>query len=80
MILTVTWDNTDEIILQRAIKDNEIIDPDFFLGEIEEHLECSISVGEGYVPYGCGDISVELADNPKSGACWTCASYMLKGE
>ena len=78
MILTITFDNSDEIALQRLLEDHELLDCDLYAKQFaNDHLDADLSL-DGIVPLGCGQFSVEIAEHPKTFVCWQARSYFTK--
>lgn len=77
MFLTITWDQSNEVAYQRELDDDEILDCDFFAQEFVENFDLGGLSRGGFVPTGMGDFTVELAEEPKSGVCWTIQSYFI---
>ena len=75
MFLTITADNSDEILLQRELEGHELVDCDVHAIAFASNYLCADVSFDGHVPLGCGEFSVELAEFPKSGSCWSSRSY-----
>ncbi len=82
MYLTITSDTSHEVLLQRELDGDELLDMDFFAREFAQEIyEGGISEG-GSVLGGCGDFTVTLGDDPDPQAfvVWNSKSYFLAAE
>ena len=82
MYLTITSDRSGEVLLQRELDGDELLDMDFFARNFaSEMYEGGISEG-GIVPGGCGDFTVTLGDDPDPTAfvVWDSKSYFFAAE
>lgn len=77
MFLTITDDTSDDILFQRELDGNETLDCDTYaIAFAADYYDSTISF-DGHVPLGCGQITVELAEHPRSGSCWASQSYFI---
>ncbi len=75
--LTITDDQSGTILEQRPLGDDETMTcDDYALAFMDKHRFES-SIDNGYVPLGCGDFSVEIAEVPQSAVCWESKSYFF---
>ena len=77
MFVTVTWDDTGEIIMQRELSGEDILDCDLYAEEVADQQGFLFETDNGHCPLGCCDYTVELADVPLSAVCWTSKSYFM---
>ncbi len=77
MFLTIVSDNSEEVLVKRELGENESLAPDDYVKEFEAAFELELSKGDGIVPLGCGDITIEIAEVPRSAVCWAAKSYMI---
>ena len=80
MFVTITQDDTDEILLQRPLEGQEILDCLTYAKELGAIQGFNISEDTGYCPTGCCDITVELAEHPQTGSCWAIESFFIASE
>ena len=80
MYVTVTWDRDNEIMFQRELAGEDILDCDIYANEAAEMYGFNINNSDGYCPVGLCDFTVELADEPQTAVCWTTKSYFIAPE
>lgn len=80
MRVCIKSDMDDEIMLDRELDDDEILDCDIYAAEIANLYGFTIDTRDGHVPLGLADFTVELADQPNTGDCWTAQSYFIAPE
>jgi hypothetical protein len=77
MFLTITDDQSGEILMQRTLSRRETIDCDAHAADFaRDYFDAAVS-WDGYVPLGCGHFTVELAEAPRSSSCWSARSYFV---
>lgn len=80
MFLTITEDQSNEIIYQRELGDDESISCDYWAHRFAlDHYECRIC-SDGDVPLGGGHFTVEIAEQPQTAVCWQAKSYFISGK
>lgn len=80
MILTITSDQDGDVLFQRPLEGDELLDCDIYAERFaSDYFDADIS-RDGHVPLGCGEFTVELADNPGTAVCWSTRSYFTKLE
>ena len=76
MFVTITNDHDGEVIYQRKLEDDELLDPVIYAKDYLEWADLDVELDmDGHVPLGCGDFTVELAEHPGTGVCWTAQSF-----
>jgi hypothetical protein len=81
MFLHITCDQSGHTLLSRKLRGAEILDCDLYAAQFAaDHFDAALDMRGGHVPAHCGDFTVELADNPGTGVCWTSQSYFLETE
>jgi hypothetical protein len=78
MFLTITDDHSGAILQHRPLHDSDLLDVDLYAAEFADLEGLELGRDSGRVPLGCGDFTVELADNPGSGVCWVARSYFAE--
>ena len=64
MFVTAYHNSTNEIIFQRLLADDEIMDPLVFANQVAEMFCTTLAKSDGYIPSGCGDFTIEFAEQP----------------
>ena len=68
--------NEPEII--RPLGDDDILDCEIYADEYAHDLGVTIAAADGYIPNGCGDITVTLLEDLETRYhIWTTADYFL---
>lgn len=70
-------DSSREIIFERDLADDELLDCDIYAKEVAEMFGMDLSKEGGHIPDGCGDFTITLADDPDSAVCWSHKSYFF---
>jgi len=80
MYLYITNDGDGSVLIDRALGDEESLEPNDYLDEVEALYcgEVEVSREGGYCPLGCCDFTIEIAEEPSTGVCWQSRSYFWK--
>lgn len=79
MYLHITDDQSGETLDLRKLRGSDIADCDALAEQYANSIDCEID-GDGFVPDGCGNITVTLRDTVKPSArVWNSKSYFLRG-
>ncbi len=76
----VTAYNQDGIIFQRLLADDEIMDPLVFANKVAELFCTTLAEDTLHIPAGCGDFTIEFAEQPLTAVCWSSEDYLLEAE
>jgi hypothetical protein len=81
MFVVVYNPETNEVIYQRRMGPNEIMDARKFADKIADDYETEIAEPDGYIPNCCGDIRVEFRPRRDHGEhIWSGKSFYFKRE
>ena len=81
MYLSITNDQTGEVLHKRKLAGHESLEPDLHAAEFAaNHFGAKLSKCTGRVFTGSADFTVELAEHPGTAVCWTIKSYYLDPE
>ena len=80
MFVTITSDQTNAIEYQRRLDGWEVLNPRHFAKAYADMLGIDLSDEDGHVPAGCGDFTVEIAEEPLSARYWASASFFFDHE
>lgn len=80
MFVTLTDDRSGEVLLQRELHDIESLRPEVHALEFGNACGYTVDSSPGLVPDGCGDFTVEVAEEPQSAVCWARQSFFWAAE
>jgi len=72
---------TDEVYLQRELKDDEVMDARVFADQVADWFDTTIAEPSGYIPNCFGDIRVEFRPDPDNPThIWSGQSFYFATE
>lgn len=71
-------DGTNEVIFEYNLQDNDLLNADIYAEKVADMYEMELSKSNGWIPVGCADFTITLADNPDSAVCWISKSYFFE--
>lgn len=81
MFVVITRPETGEVMYQRELANDELMDERTFADKYAESLGVSIAEPECYILNCCGDIRVEFRDDPNNSLhIWSGESFYVRDE
>jgi len=79
MYVVIYEPSSGEVVYQRALGDEELMDERKFADEYAASIDMQIDESDGYIPNCCGDIRVEFRQDPENAVIiWSGQSFYFK--